>query len=94
MQNITVIMSHWGVYFFFWKIVLWLKIWSLGCSVLALGWTGHRPFFFATNECRSYPQGEKETPNGVLNRPVKRDNKSCPGFPLPAGASFGCSVHS
>lgn len=41
-----------------------------------------------------YQKRKEETPNVVLNRPVKKDNKTCPGFPLAAGASFGVSIHS
>lgn len=41
-----------------------------------------------------YQKRKEETPNVVLNRPVKKDNKTCPGFPLAAGASFRVSIHS
>lgn len=45
------------------------------------------------NECE-VPAEEIGSPQWSLNGPVNRDNKSCPGFPLPPGVSAGTSIHS
>lgn len=42
--------------------------------------------FLVMNECEVAAE-EIGSPQCKLNGPVNRDNKSCPGFPLPPGAS-------
>lgn len=42
--------------------------------------------FLVMNECE-VPAEEIGSPQCSLNGPVNRDNKSCPGFPLPPGVS-------
>lgn len=49
--------------------------------------------FLVMNECE-VPAEEIGSPQCSLNGPVNRDNKSCPGFPLPPGVSAGTSIHS
>lgn len=49
--------------------------------------------FLVMNECE-VPAEEIGSPQCSLNGPVNRDNKSCPGFPLPTGVSAGTSIHS
>lgn len=49
--------------------------------------------FLVVNECE-VPAEEVGSPQCSLNGPVNRDNKSCPGFPLPPGVSAGTSIHS
>lgn len=49
--------------------------------------------FLVMNECE-VPAEEIGSPQCSLNGPVNRDNKSCPGFPLPPGVSAGASIHS
>lgn len=49
--------------------------------------------FLIMNECE-VPAEEIGSPQCSLNGPVNRDNKSCPGFPLPPGVSAGTSIHS
>lgn len=44
--------------------------------------------FLVMNECE-VPAEEIGSPQCSLNGPVNRDNKSCPGFPLPPGVSAG-----